>query len=139
MSPIKRNLVCFPLFFCLILLFIYACESKMADPEGTLRKQAEQYWTERLINKDYEYTYKEEFKDGLPPFSEYEKSLKFVTKFGVSSVRVEKIKIEGDQGTVTLQVACQLPRVPKAVDVPLGDRWVMKGNQWKHILEKKTK
>jgi len=142
MSSLKRRcLVCIPLFFLpLFLLMILACESKMTDPGGTLKEQAKRYWTERLVNNDYQYTYKEELKEGLPIFATYEKNLRVISRFGVSSVKVEKVKIEGDQGTVTLQVACRFPGISKEIDVPLGDRWVIKGNQWKHLLpEMKTK
>ena len=139
MKPFKHHLVFLLLFFPCALLIFFGCESKMTDPEGTLRNQAQQYWTERLVNGNYEYTYKKELKEGLPPFSEYEKNLNPISQFGVSSVRVEKVTVEGDKGSVILQVACRIPRIPKEVDVPLGDRWIIKGNQWKHILAKKTK
>ena len=111
----------------------------MVDPEGTLEKQAERYWTERLINNDFQYTYKEELKEGLPSFATYEKHIEAISRFRVSSVMVEKVKVEGDQGTVTYLVICRLPGIPKEMDIPMGDRWIIKGNQWKHLFEMKTK
>ena len=120
-------------------LVLCGCERKMADPEGALKEKAEQYWTERLMNHNFQYTYKEELNEGRAPFPAYEKIIRARSSFKVSSVRVEKVKIEGDQGAVTLQITCMLPRVPKEIDVPLGDHWVIKENQWKHLFEMESK
>ena len=127
---------------CLSALFVFllgpGCESEMKDPKGTLEKQAKQYWTERLINRNFEYTYEEEAKEDLPPFSTYKEQLKKVTKFPTSSVEVKEVKVEGDLGTVKYLVTCTVPGFPKALPVPLGDYWVMKRNKWKHKREIKT-
>jgi hypothetical protein len=122
----------------MLFLLSFGCESEMKDPKGTLEKQAKQYWTERLIKKNFEYTYKEEAKENLPPFSTYKEQLKKVTKFPTSSVEVKEVKVEGDLGTVKYVVTCIVPGFPKALPVPLGDYWVMKGNKWKHKREIKT-
>ena len=120
-------------FLCGVLLVFAGCEKKMEDPKGTLEKQAAKYWQERLINRNFQYTYKEELEEGLPAFSTYKVELNNVTKFPTSSVEVKEVKVEGDVGTVKLAVMCMLPGVPKEIPVPIGDRWVAKGNKWKHI------
>ena len=126
------------MLLCGFLLSAFACESKMKDPKGTLEKQAAEYWRERLINRNFEYTYKEELKEGLPPLSTYKVQLKNVTKFPTSSVEVKEVKIEAGIGTVKLVVMCMLPGVPKELAVPLGDHWVVKGNKWRHQRQIKS-
>ena len=121
-----------------VFLFSFGCESEMKDPKGTLEKQAKQYWIERLINRNFEYTYEEEVNENLPPFSTYKEQLKKVTKFPTSSVEVKEVKVEGDRGTVKYVVNCIIPGYPKELPVPLGDYWIIKGNKWKHILQFET-
>jgi hypothetical protein len=122
----------FFILLCGFLLVFAGCEEKMKDPKGSLEKQAGKYWQERLINKNFEYTYKEEVEKGLPAFSTYKEELNNVTKFPTSSVTVKEAKVEGDVGTVKLVVMCRLPSVPKEIPVPIGDIWVVKGNKWRH-------
>ena len=125
-------------FFLIFLLAVFifllgiGCESEMKDPKGTLEKQAKKYWTERLINKNFEYTYKEEDKKNLPSFSTYKEELKTVTRFPTSSVEVKEVQVEGDIGTVKLAVECFVPGFPKKLPLPLGDQWILKGNKWRH-------
>jgi hypothetical protein len=125
-------------FFLIFLLAVFifllgiGCESEMKDPKGTLEKQAKQYWTERLINQNFEYTYEEEAKDNLPPFSSYKEQLRNVTRFPTSSVEVKEVQVEGDMGTVKLAVMCIVPGFPKKLPLPLGDQWILKGNKWRH-------
>jgi hypothetical protein len=129
-------LICLSVFFSFLLG--PGCESEMKDPKGTLEKQAKQYWTERLINRNFEYTYEEEATENLPPFSTYKKQLINVTKFPTSSVEVKEVKVEGDLGTVKYMVTCIVPGFPKALPVPLGDYWIMEGNKWRHKREIKA-
>ncbi len=139
MKLLKHRYLWFALFFSLVLLLTLACETRMADPKATLEKQAERYWTERLVNKNYQYTYKEEAKDGLPPFETYEKQLKAAAKISTSSVKTKDVKIEGDNGIVTLSAVCQVAGLPKGVPLPIGDRWILKGNKWQHHFQMKSK
>jgi hypothetical protein len=128
------------LLTCLVagfFLLTFGCEKKMTDPKGTLEKQALQYWTERLINKNFEYTYEEEVEEGLPPFSTYKERITGVTRFPTSSVEIKDIEVEGDGGYVQLLVTCKVPGLPKEMPLPLGDRWIIKGNKWKHKLQEK--
>jgi len=114
------------------------CESEMKDPKGTLEKQAKKYWTERLINKNFEYTYKEEAKNDLPSFSTYKEQLKTVTRFPTSSVEIKEVQVEGDIGTVKLSVKCIVPGFPEKLPLPLGDQWILKGNKWRHKRQLKS-
>ncbi|MBW2708393.1 MAG: hypothetical protein JRD04_03765 [Deltaproteobacteria bacterium] len=129
----------FGLFFACLLLLTLGCEKEMTDPKGVLEKQAAQYWTERLVNKNYQYTYKEEAKAGLPPFETYENLLKAAARVPTSSVKTKEVKIEGDIGIVTLSALCRIPGVPKDMALPIGDRWILKGNQWRHHFQVKSK
>jgi hypothetical protein len=128
------------IFLSALFIFLLApgCESEMKDPKGTLEKQAKKYWTERLINRNFEYTYKEEAEENLPPLSTYKIQLNNVTKFPTSSVEVKEVKVEGDLGTVKYVVTCIVPGFPKALPIPLGDYWVIEGNKWRHKREIKT-
>ena len=139
MKLLKNFSLFFAFPFACLLLLTLACETRMTDPKGALEKQAAQYWTERLVNKNYQYTYKEEAKDGLPPFETYETQLKAAAKISTSSVKTKDVKIEGDNGIVTLSAVCQVPGLPKEVPLPIGDRWILKGNKWQHHFQMKSK
>lgn len=130
---------CLLLSFGLFFLLGLACESEMKDPKATLEKQAAQYWTDRLVNKDYEVTYKQELDKNLPPFSTYEKHLQAAAKIPSSLVKTQEVDIKGDRGTVTLLVTCRIPGMPKDYDMPMRDRWILEGNRWKHHYQMKSK
>ncbi len=134
---IKRHLSY--LLFILFLLLAFACESEMKDPKATLEKQAAQYWTERLVNKNYKYTYEEEVEKDRPDFSTYEKLLTAAAKIPTSAVKTKEVEIDGDRGMVTLLITCRIPGVPKDYDMPLRDLWYLKGNEWKHNFHMKSK
>jgi hypothetical protein len=125
------------LILCFVLAFLSACEKKMVDPQGTLKKQAERYWTERLINKNFKYTYEQELKEGLPSFETYDKKLKIVTRIPTRSLKVKEVKVDGKDGAVKILAKCQIKGAPTLLDIPMGDRWVIEGNRWKHILQVK--
>jgi len=130
----------FLIFLPAVFIFLLGigCESEIKDPKGTLEKQAKRYWTERLINKNFEYTYEEETKDNLPPFSTYREELRIVTRFPTSSVEVKEVQMEGDVGRVKLEVKCLVPGFPKSLPLPLGDEWILKGNKWRHKRKLET-
>lgn len=124
----------------LFFLLLCACEAPMRDPAGALEKQGVKYWTERLVNKNFEYTYKEELEKGLPPFSEYEKRLKSITRIPTSLVKFHNLRIEGNIGFVNYYATCRLKGIAQKIDnVPLSDRWVIKGNRWKHDYQAELK
>lgn len=135
----KRYLhLCIWLSLGLLLLLVPACENKMKDPKGTLEKQAAQYWTQRLVNKDYKDTYKQEVAEGLPPFSTYEKHLTAAAKIPTSSVKTKEVEINGDRGMVTLLITCRIPGMPKDYAMPIRDLWILKGDRWKHHFQMKS-
>ena len=142
MIPMKymKHRKFFLIFLPVIFVFLLGpgCESEMKDPKGTLEKQAKKYWTERLINKNFEYTYKEEDKKDLPSFSKYKEELKTVTRFPTSSVEIKEVQVEGDIGTVKLAVKCIVPGFPEKLPLPLGDQWILKGNKWRHKRQLKS-
>jgi len=35
-------------------------------------------------------------------------------------------------------VKCQVLNIPKPMDLSMSDNWVIKGNEWKHVLSKNT-
>jgi hypothetical protein len=133
----SQFLVCFS--FVLALLVATGCEKQMSDPKGALETIAAQYWTQRLVNKDYQSTYKDELEENLPPFSTYEEQLKKAAKIPTSSVTAKDAELEGDIGIVTVVATCRIPGVPKEVSLPMRDRWILKGNQWKHYYAIGTK
>lgn len=118
---------------CLLLTFVSGCEKKMADPQGTLKKEAERYWTERLINKNFKYTYELELKEGLPSFETYDKKLKIVTRIPTRSLKVEEVKVDGKDGSVKILAKCQIMGAPTLLDIPMGDRWGSVRGRWKHV------
>ena len=127
------------MFLVCVLFLTPGCGKEIVDPKGTLEKQAVQYWTQRLVNKDYQYTYKEEMETDLPPFSAYEKQLKEAARIPTSLVTAKDAEIKGDQGIVTLLVTCRFPGVPKDIAMPMRDLWILKGNKWKHHFQIKGK
>jgi hypothetical protein len=135
----KSFLVIFCLSLSLNFLMATGCEKKMSDPKAALEKTAAQYWTQRLVDKDYQSTYEYELKENLPPFSTYEKQLKKAAKIPTSSVTAKDATIEGDIGIVTVVATCRIPGVPKEIPMPMRDRWILKGNQWKHYYEIRKK
>lgn len=123
---------------CIMLLFGCGNQEKMKDPKATLEKVAEQYWQKRLIDKDYEFTYKLELEQESIPFPEYLKRVKSAGQIQVLSIKTKEVKIDQDKANVTLTAKARLPNVPKEIEMPLfQDPWVIKSNQWKHKLPKK--
>jgi len=112
-------------------------EPEMVDPKTALEAKAEEYWNKRLLDKDYKATYEMELeKDSIP----YEKYLKIVYNAGqisYVSIKTKSVEIENDKAKVDMKVKCNIPPVPKALDLTLNDEWVLTSNQWKHVLPDK--
>ncbi len=137
-SP-KSNYVCFCLLVALFCLLICGCQKEMKDPKAALEKQAAQYWTERLVNKNYKYAYEQEVEDDLPPFAVYEERVIAAAKFPASSVETKDAEIDGDRGIVTVVVTCKLPGVKNEYPMPMRDLWLLKEGEWKHYFKGKKK
>ncbi len=130
----KTGLIAVAMVAC--LFFSLGCEGgkKMPDPQAALEALAEQYWTKRLVDKDYEFTYDLELEKDSLSFSDYVSQVKRSEKFKVSSVKTKEVRIEGDRGEVFLTVTSTVPMVSKEVGMTLQDLWLLKSNQWKHKL-----
>ena len=123
----------------MIIAILYGCEGqkKMIDPKAELEKLAEQYWTKRLMDKDYQFTYDLEIEKGSLPFSDYQKKVKAGDKIEVLSVKTKEVQIDQDRGVVYLTAKCKIPSVPKDFDMTLQDLWLLKSNQWRHKFSEK--
>ncbi|MDQ1336371.1 MAG: hypothetical protein QG552_3321 [Thermodesulfobacteriota bacterium] len=130
----KTGLIAVAMVAC--LFFSLGCEGgkKMPDPQAALEALAEQYWTKRLVDKDYEFTYDLELEKDSLSFSDYVSQVKRSEKFKVSSVKTKEVRIDGDRGEVFLTVTSTVPTLSKEVDMTLQDLWLLKSNQWKHQL-----
>mgnify|MGYP006283765255 CR=1 FL=1 len=133
----KRGLV-LAVFWTALLAFT-ACDTQkeMTDPKAALKTLAQEYWTKRLVDKDYEFTYDLELEKGSIAFPDYVNQVKQSEKFKVSSVKTKEVRVDGDRGEVFLTVTSTVPTVSKAVDMTLQDLWLLKSNQWKHKFSHK--
>lgn len=133
MASGKRGVI---LALCIAACFIPAivCADSKTDssPEAVLGALAEEYWTKRLIEKDYEFTYQKELETDRIPFAEYAEKIKAAEKFQYKSVKTEKVEIEGDRAVIFLKVECVTPFMPKGYTQMLQDLWLYRGGQWKH-------
>lgn len=122
------------------IIFLLACEDrpKEIDLKTSLGKLAEEYWTKRLMNRDYKATYSMEAVEGELPFSDYKLRVFNAGQIHYLSIKVKDVKIEKDNGFVDLTMRCRIAPVPKDLDLGYTkDRWVLKSGKWKHVLEKK--
>ena len=131
----------FSILACLVL--VTGCDNspkKMADPKASLERVAEEYWNNRLIDKDYKAIYKMESEEGSIPFEEYLKRVQNVGQISYTSIKTKEVKIDKDKGFVELTIKYKLgagPIMPNEVSTPLHDTWILKSNQWKHVPQKK--
>jgi hypothetical protein len=121
---------------CMGILVLLGCEGKqeMTDPKAALESAAEAYWTKRFLDKDYKATYEMELDKDAIPYERYEKIVYNAGQIDYQSVTVKSIEIKDNKGQVELSVRCIIPPVPKAMDLGMGDEWVLTSNQWKHVL-----
>jgi len=136
-SPKRWFLSVLCMAVCVMLLT--SCESKPTevDLEASLTKAAEDYWTKRLIDFDYKFTYKMELDKGSIPFSKYLERVKNAGQIKVLSLKAEEVKVENDEGFVKITARSRIAQTPKVVELSLKDLWVYKSNQWKHKPSKK--
>ena len=133
MVLVKKCLFCAScIAICVMFLFGCASTQKMNDPKASLEKLAEQYWTKRLVEMDYKFTYNMELEKKSLSFSEYCERVKRSQRFNCSSVKTKEVRIEDDKGIVYLTVECRMPFLPKPWKTTLTDVWLYKSNQWKH-------
>ena len=139
MSLPKRGVVV-TLCMAVCVMLLTSCGSKPteADLETSLTKAAEEYWTKRLLDFDYKFTYKMEVDKDSIPFSKYLERVKNAGQIEVLSLKVEKVKVENDEGFVEIIAKSRVSQIAKVVDLSLRDLWVYKSNQWKHKPPKRA-
>lgn len=138
MAGIKKCSI-YVLGFVICIMPLLGCENgkEMSDPKASLERLAEEYWNKRLLDKDYKATYDMELEKGSLSFEEYLPRVHNLGQIQYVSIKVKEIKIDKDTGEVKLIVMSRIAPIPKDLELPLYDKWVIKSNQWKHILEKK--
>lgn len=137
--PLAKKWYIFALCIATCLIFLFGCASaqKRSDQDASLGDLAEQYWTKRLIEHDYKFTYKKEMEKDSIPFSDYLSQVKQGKRFKFFSVKTNKVTIEGDRGVVYLTVECTGPPLPKGIKQMLQDLWLYRSGQWKHKFSDK--
>jgi len=127
-------------FVGILLIFLLGCEErpKEIDLKISLGKLAEEYWTKRLMDRDYKATYSMEAAEGDLPFSDYTQRVHNAGQIQYLSIKVKDVRVDNDNGFVDLTMRCRIAPVPKELDLAyIKDRWVLKSGKWKHVLEKK--
>lgn len=138
MSSAKRVSISIFCMISLLVLFV-ACESQKetVDPKILLKSLAEKYWTDRLVNFDYESTYKMESQKDSITYSEYLPKVRNAKQIKVLSIKANEVTINDDKAVVKLTTMCQVPSIPKELELPLEDVWIKKSKEWKHQLPEK--
>ena len=138
MPSVKRCLFCAScIAMCVMFLLGCASAQKRSDQDASLGDLAEQYWTKRLVEKDYKFTYDMELEKGSLSFSEYLQKVRAGEKFKVLSVKTKEVTIEDDRGIIYLTVECITPFLPKPYAQTLQDLWLYRSNKWKHKFSHK--
>lgn len=120
------------LFYIASLMLFLSCATvqEKADPKASLEKLAKEYWTKRLVEGDFKYTYNLEMEkgEGTLSFEAYSEKLKKVGR--CVSVETKEVTIEGDRGIVFMSVGCNIPS--KGYKQTLQDLWLYRSGEWKH-------
>lgn len=134
---VKRTFVS-ALCILIYITLLYGCAHvwQKSYPQGPLEEVAALYWTKRLVDKDYEFTYNLELEKDSLTFPDYLKKVKSAGKIQVLSVKVEDVKKDKDKAVITYQAKYRVPAVSKIFKQPLCDEWVFKGDRWLHKLSK---
>jgi hypothetical protein len=124
---------------CMGIVALLGCESKeeMTDPRAALEAKAEAYWSKRFLDKDYKATYEMELEKDSIPYEKYQKIVYNAGQIEYLSVKVKSMEIQDSRAKVELSVRVNIPPVPKAMNLTMSDEWVLKSNEWKHVLPDK--
>jgi hypothetical protein len=114
-----------------------ASAQKRSDQDASLADLAEQYWTKRLLERDYKFTYNLELEKKSLSFSEYCERLKASEKFKYLSVKIKEVTIEDDKALVYMTVECSMPFLSQPYALPINDVWLYESNRWKHKFSHK--
>jgi hypothetical protein len=137
--PVNRRCQACLLGVAICIMFLLGCEDRqqMKDPKASLEALAAEYWKKRLLEKDYKATYEMEVEKGKSlPFEKYLLRVRNVGQIHYISIKIKDVIVKEDKGEVQLTVRCKLPPLAKELEMPLPDRWVVKSNQWRHVLPK---
>jgi len=134
-----RKYSLYMLAVCMCWTVFFGCQSKpeMTDPKAALEREAEEYWNKRFIARDYKATYEMELERDSIPYEKYQKMVFNAGQIDYESVKVKSVEMQDDRARVELAVRVNIPPVPKAMDLTMSDEWVLKSNQWKHVLPEK--
>jgi hypothetical protein len=135
---VKRTVgyaLCIPVYITLL----YGCAhlGQKRYPQGPLEEVAGLYWTKRLVEKDYKFTYNLELEKDSLAFPDYLKKVKSAGQIKVLSVKVEEVKKDKDKAVIFYEVKYRVVTVSKILKQPLRDEWVFKSGRWLHKLSKK--
>ncbi|MCF8083522.1 MAG: hypothetical protein K9M96_10530 [Deltaproteobacteria bacterium] len=106
------------------------------NPNAALKEAGKSYWTLRLMDKDYKATYEMELDNESIPFETYLERVQNKGKIDYLSLTVKEVNIDGNKGTVMLDVKCKSPATAKfntTVNMPQTDQWVLESGRWQHI------
>lgn len=138
MPSAKRCLFCaFCIAICVMFLFGCASAQKRSDQDALLAELVQQYWTKRLVERDYKFTYNMELEKKSLSFSDYCQKLRASEKFNCLSVKTKEVKIKDDKAIIRLILECRMPFLPKPYALPIGDVWLYESNRWKHKFSHK--
>jgi len=111
---------------------VWAGAEKEGNAEAVVAALAEEYWTKRLVEKDYAFTYEKELQKESMSFEDYVEQVRPGQKFKFLSVKTKKVNIDGDRGEVYLDVKLSAAFMPKQDTMMLQDLWLFSSGEWKH-------
>lgn len=134
----RTGLFCaFAAFLC--MMFFWGCgneDRKEVRDQATLEGVSLQYWTDRLVKRDYEPAYNREADNASMSLEEYRKLVSRNENFKFSGLKIDRVNIENDEGIVYVDLKAKVPVLPQALDRTFKDEWIYQSNQWKHKFSK---
>ncbi|MCX7914496.1 MAG: hypothetical protein N2511_07925 [Thermodesulfovibrionales bacterium] len=138
-KPIYRQNLIFIIFAFLSFSVFLSCASvsqkAIKDPTELLKETATDYWRLRMADR-YEDTYKMEYKEGLPPYSEYLNQVKAIKRFSIVGHSLKNFSVENEKGVVDIEFSFILPPVTKPLTQTIKDEWIYVNGKWYHKLPK---
>jgi ABC-type transporter MlaC component len=122
-------------FLAAVVLAACATLPEQRPDDEALRDAAENYWR-LILSADYERTYALEDRQDLPPFKDYLDKVKAMTKFRIVGHSIGKVSIEGNEGTVGVEMNVMAPGLQTPVKQFFNDRWRYTKGKWLHVLFK---
>ncbi|MBL7218120.1 MAG: hypothetical protein ISS62_10550 [Desulfobacteraceae bacterium] len=132
----RTGLFCAFAAFLGIMFFLGCDNKKEARDQTTLERVSLQYWTDRLVTRDYEPAYNREADNASMSLEEYRKLVSRNENFKFSGLKIDRVNIENDGSLVYVTLKCMIPNVPKVIERTFKDKWIYQSNQWKHKFVK---